>query len=133
MLRSPTLRRWSQHPLGALLALLLLGFAFFGLYETRPEGTSLLEWITSSLHLGGMVILLFVLLSLPLVALALFAIACVAWGGVRLLSWPLRRLWPEGPSLPPFRSEQELIEQTHRDLELGRRVGRVSKRSTDRR
>ncbi|MGA9761365.1 MAG: hypothetical protein WBQ14_02970 [Gaiellaceae bacterium] len=123
--KSPRLIRWSQRPLGASLLLLVVGLAFYGLYETKPKGTSLLEWITSDFYLASMIVLGLLIPALFLLsgfAIALLALANVAWAGIRLLGRPLRRRRREGPPLLDCRTEQELIEQMHRDLELGRKA-----------
>ncbi len=122
--RSPSVRQWSQRPLGTSLLLLTTGLALFILYKTKPKGTPRRESITSDPYLMSMAflgLLIVALLLLPWVALALLAIVYIAWGGLRLLGRPLRLLRREPPPLPAFRNEQELIEQMHRDLELGRR------------
>ena len=124
--RSPSVRQWSQRPLGASLLLLITGLVLFDIYEIRkPEGTSLRQWITSNPHLLGMTFLWLLplaLLLLSLVALAMLAIVIVTRAGLRLLGGPVRPLRREPPPLPAFRNEQELIEQMHRDLELGRKA-----------
>jgi hypothetical protein len=123
--QSARLIRWSQRPLGASLLLLAVGLAFYGLYKTKPKGTPLLEWITSDPYLASMTVLGLLIPALLLLsgfAVASLALANVAWAGIRLLGLPVRRLRRERPPLPAFRNEQELIEQMHRDLELGRRV-----------
>jgi hypothetical protein len=114
--------------------LLVTGLAVFGLYKTKPEGTSLRQWITSDPYLMSKAflgLLLLALLLLPWVVLALLAVAYVAWAGIRLLARPLRGLWREEPPLPALRTEQELIEQMHRDLELGRKARRASESTAD--
>lgn len=101
--RSPSVRGWSQRPLGASLLLLAAGLAVYSLYETKPKGTPLREWITSNPYLTVYAVLALLILALLLLswfAVVLLALANVAWVGIRLLGPPVRHLRREQPSCP---------------------------------
>lgn len=52
----------------------------------------------------------------------MLTLARVLWAGIQLLGRPVRHLRRERPAKLAFRNEQELVEQTYRDLELGRKA-----------